>query len=69
MALDFDLILDNWLDLNTIITSASEEEAKDLLDYELKHRCRKMFVLRLYSRYNRMRAERERTALLKHITV
>ena len=56
--------LNDWSTLNAILTSCSEQEAHELLQLELKERGRRSMLLRIYSRYNRMRALRERAELL-----
>lgn len=55
--------LDNWIALNRFVKDATEEECKELLELEQSGAARKLFLKRIYSRYNRVRAERERIEL------
>lgn len=58
-----DEVLSTWVTLNQVLPRCSEQCAKDLLDAELSGRRRQQFLLRIHSRYNRMRAGRERKEL------
>jgi hypothetical protein len=55
--------LDSWAALNTFLRSATEDDAKKVLDAEKKGARRELFLLRAHSRYNRARAQREREEL------
>ena len=57
--------LDTWNDLNAFIRAASEIEAKRLLADELAGKKRLTFLLRIHSRLNKVRADRERADLKK----
>ena len=57
--------LDTWNDLNAFIRAASEIEAKRLLADELAGKKRFTFLLRIHSRLNKVRADRERADLKK----
>lgn len=59
----FDHILRSWDSLNDFIREASEEGAQELLDYETNGKRRKQYMLRIHSRVNKLRAERERTQI------
>lgn len=64
--MDDDLMLealDNWIALNRYVKDATEEECRTLLELELNNRARKLFVNRIYSRLNKVRADRERKEL------
>jgi hypothetical protein len=61
---DIKAILESWPTLNAFLNSATEKEAQELLKAELKGRKRKNCATRIYSRFNRMRADRERKELL-----
>jgi len=61
------MILDTWIKLNAFMQTASEDECKALMKEELKYRKRKIFVLRVHSRLNKLRAHRERKELLAKI--
>lgn len=56
-------VLDNWISLNAVIREADEGTCKKLLAEELAGKKRKMFVRRIHSRLNRVRALRERGEL------
>lgn len=56
--------LDSWTELNDVLRSADEKTCQRLLAAELRGKARRQFVLRIYSRYNRVRAGRERVELL-----
>jgi len=57
--------LGTWISLNAFLTDCGEIKAAELLDLEVNGKARKMFILRIHSRYNRIRAARERLALIK----
>ena len=56
--------LDTWVSLNTAITTANEAACAKLMALEMQGRRRKMFLLRIHSRMNKLRAHRERKALI-----
>ena len=56
-------ILETWETLNAAIKNATIEECNILLAAELKGRRRQMFVFRIHSRFNRVRAFQERQDL------
>jgi hypothetical protein len=60
-------ILSTWETLNEYIVDASEKNCNELLTAELEGKARQMFVLRIHSRMNRMRALRERIELKERI--
>ena len=64
--MNIDKILDNQVALNEFISTCTEVQAMSLLHAELHGRQRHTFITRIYSRYNRMRAERERSWLDKN---
>lgn len=55
--------LKNWVTLNQFVKDATEKECEELLEMELEGRARKLFVNRIHSRLNKVRAERERREL------
>lgn len=57
--------LDSWNGLNEAIMSSDIKMAERLLDEEKKGRKRKQFMLRLHSRINKLRADREREDIIK----
>ena len=55
--------LATWNNLNAAVMKADEAVLSKLLEAELSGKRRKMFLLRIQSRVNRIRAERERATL------
>jgi hypothetical protein len=55
--------LSNWLNMNNALRTATEEECFKLLLHEKENRQRLAFMLRIYGRYNQLRAQRERMEL------
>lgn len=62
-------ILKNWKTLNAFVNTCSEKEAQTLMKLEIKERKRMQIIWRCYSRFNRMRAERERKEIEASMTV
>jgi len=61
-------VLRTWAGLNRyLVTLTDERVALALLELELANRCRKMVVLRIHSRYVRLRDRRERTELVARL--
>lgn len=61
--------LETWALLNERVRGLEDEaELRRLLRAELSGARRKMFVLRIHSRLNRVRADRERVELLNPAT-
>lgn len=56
--------LQTWRTLNVHLTKLTEQQAWALLQQEIKGAARVQVVLRLYGRYNKLRAVRERRELL-----
>lgn len=52
--------LATWVNLNSVIITMGEEECQSLFEEEKKGKHRKMFLLRIHSRMNKLRADRER---------
>lgn len=59
------LEFDAWDDLNAALMKADRMMAEGMLDAERKGRQRKMFLLRIHSRINKLRAHAERQELIK----
>ena len=59
------LEFDAWDDLNAALMKADRKTAEGMLDAERKGRQRKMFLLRIHSRINKLRAHAERQELIK----
>lgn len=60
-------ILKSWEALNEHIINSGQEECKKLLEEELRGRARTMFVFRIHSRLNKVRADEERQQLREKI--
>lgn len=60
-----DPILKSWVSLNKVICHYGEDLCKVLLDSEVKGKRRKQFLLRIHSRLNYVRAQRERKELIE----
>ena len=60
-------ILENQETLNAFIQTCLEKQAFELLQAELRGKKRKFFIFRCYSRFNRLRAARERKELEKKL--
>jgi hypothetical protein len=60
-----DDVLANWNNLNAAVASADEQQCVDLLDAETKGKARRVFLLRIHSRLNKVRADRERLEITK----
>lgn len=56
-------VLLSWVNLNEELQDCTEVEAQDLMNEELQGRRRKQFLLRIHSRFNKLRADRERQEL------
>lgn len=59
-----DEALSGWMKLQEFLKLADEEQCWDLIQRERKGNKRSMFILRIYGRYNRLRADRERKELV-----
>jgi len=57
--------LQNWPSLNDALRSATKTEALELLVFEQAGQRRVQYLLRIYGRYNLLRAKEERAELLK----
>lgn len=57
--------LDSWQALQASIHDLSEKELEKYMAEELGDRKRRHIVMRIHSRLNRLRADRERQALIK----
>jgi superfamily I DNA and RNA helicase len=60
--------LASWIALNEALMNGDLALAERLLKEESKGKKRKMFLLRIHSRINRLRATNERAALMKKVT-
>lgn len=55
--------LKSWVALNNFLRDCTQKQAEKLLEEERKGRARKMFLLRIHSRINKVRADGERSKL------
>lgn len=65
--LNYNEVLKTWDSLNKVIRGASEEDCMSLMKQELDGQRRPQFVLRIFSRFNRVRAARERAELSRKL--
>lgn len=56
--------LGSWVRLNKVLQSADEKECHMLMETERKGQRRVTFLLRIHSRFNKLRAERERKEII-----
>lgn len=59
------LEMKTWKDLNEAVRDADEGRCKLLLEAEKKGKRRKQFLMRIHSRLNKVRADRERAELMR----
>lgn len=57
------LLIDTWAQLNEIVRAATEDQCRDMLMAEMNGLRRRAFLLRIHSRFNLLRAHRERSEL------
>ena len=58
------LNLSSWDKLSTVINDYTEEELVNSIIIEMVTKCRMSIIMRLHSRYNTIRREREKTMIL-----
>lgn len=56
-------VLSSWINLNSALKGADEDYCNQLLSHERANKRRKQFMLRIHSRLNKVRADRERAEL------
>lgn len=56
-------VLKSWRELNQFIRTATENQCNELLDKEKSTLNRRLFIRRIHSRLNKVRADRERREL------
>lgn len=59
--------LNDWRSLNGMITSLTEEQIEEMIDYECNNRKRSTVVVRLHQRLTSLRSNRERMVLMKKL--
>lgn len=64
---DVDRLLVDWRTLNKDVLQLSEEAVRHLLEVAVQRGTRAQVVLRLHARFNRLRAERERSEVLRGV--
>jgi len=60
--------LDSWADLNKFLLDADEGECVQLSSEERRGRRRQQFLLRIHSRFNKVRAENERLRIKEDVS-
>jgi hypothetical protein len=55
-----------WVQLNEELQNATEAQCLELMDYEASTGKRANYMLRIHSRFNKVRAERERLEIIKN---
>ena len=63
----YETILKSWKSLNEFLTEMREDQVKEMLEMELKTKCREDIVERLHQRYTKLRTARERLELTNHL--
>ena len=58
------VVFNSWRELMAGLNQLDEETLKDSINYEVSVYGRKRFIERMHQRYSRLRADRERTALV-----
>jgi len=53
----------SWAEIQKFVKDCTEEEAMALLEYERAHENRDLWVRRFFSRFNKLRGQRERREL------
>lgn len=56
--------LNSWNELNSYLKTADEKACENLMKAETEGKKRQTFLLRIHSRLNKIRADRERNELL-----
>jgi hypothetical protein len=59
-----ELTLETWIGLNETLKTCDEEVAQQLLKAETSGKARRQFLLRIHSRLNKLRAQRERQEII-----
>jgi hypothetical protein len=62
---DIEQALKTWPGCNDFLRAATEKEAELMLKIEQENKRRVQYLLRIYSRFNSMRAKRERATLFE----
>jgi hypothetical protein len=62
---DVEALLGNWVGLNAALMELPIEPVRQLLDAEMAGRQRPQLILRLHSRFNKLRAVEERGRILR----
>ena len=58
-----DQALETWIGLNEVLKTCTEDDANKLLQAEQDGKKRRQFILRVHSRLNKLRYQRERKEL------
>jgi hypothetical protein len=65
--MDIKFALQDWASLNATLKMCNEKDADALLKAEIKGKARNQFLVRIYSRFNKQRALRERKELAQKV--
>lgn len=57
--------LKTWTGTNEMLRGLDEEDAEEMMKFELRGKKRETFLLRIHSRLNYLRAHRERAELIE----
>ena len=57
------MALDNWRDLNKILSSLREDQVAEMLDHEIANKARFTVINRLHERLTVLRSKRERAEI------
>lgn len=57
------MALDNWRDLNRILSSLREDQVAEMLDHEIANKARFTVINRLHERLTVLRSKRERAEI------
>lgn len=63
----YELILKSWHTLNESLGEMREDQVKEMLELELRTKCREDIVERLHQRYTKLRTARERLELTNYL--
>ena len=55
--MDYEKIMGNWIDFNSVIAKLNEKQVEELIDYEIKNQNRKSYITRLMQRLNSIRSK------------
>lgn len=59
------MIIESWKQLHKVLGTMDESALREAINYEVSTYCREAIVRRMHQRYAKLRATRERDALVK----